>query len=260
MAPTTLVIETSTGRGGVLLSRSLASPTTEAIAVREWSQQNSHTERITADIASCFDELGISPKLLGLIVVNVGPGSFTGLRAGINTAKTLSYTLGAPILAFHSGEILGFAKRRLPSTANSALPSMAAAPDRLRPIAIAINAHAGLFYFAHIAASSEACSDFSIMGRDALAREIQSFRAQSASFVGDGFREFHVELGSAAELSDTTLDTINVQALHLLAQSYTEQREKNRATLDWNQLQPLYLRASSAEEKIRAIEGQGSKA
>ena len=56
-----------------------------------------HTERLLPGLEWIFTELGIEPKELGAIVVGIGPGSFTGLRVGLSTAKGLAHSLGIPI-------------------------------------------------------------------------------------------------------------------------------------------------------------------
>lgn len=44
----------------------------------------------------------LSPKELGRIVVAEGPGSYTGLRIGVTTAKTLAWTLGIELVGVSS--------------------------------------------------------------------------------------------------------------------------------------------------------------
>jgi tRNA threonylcarbamoyladenosine biosynthesis protein TsaB len=43
---------------------------------------------------------------LDLVCVTVGPGSFTGLRIGVTTAKTLAYAVGAQIIGVDTLEVL----------------------------------------------------------------------------------------------------------------------------------------------------------
>ncbi len=45
---------------------------------------------------------------LGLITVSLGPGSFTGLRVGIVTAKTLAFATGCPVVGVHVADVLAF--------------------------------------------------------------------------------------------------------------------------------------------------------
>ena len=75
-----------------------------------------HTERLLPGLEWIFTELGIEPKELGAIVVGIGPGSFTGLRVGLSTAKGLALSLGIPILGISSLKTLAYAVRFYPGT------------------------------------------------------------------------------------------------------------------------------------------------
>jgi tRNA threonylcarbamoyladenosine biosynthesis protein TsaB len=46
------------------------------------------------------------PADVQLICVTTGPGSFTGLRIGVVTAKTLSYAIGAPLVGLNTLAVL----------------------------------------------------------------------------------------------------------------------------------------------------------
>ena len=50
-------------------------------------------------IRSVFVEADVQPREIGLISVTKGPGSFTGLRVGVVTAKTLAFSLDCPLVA-----------------------------------------------------------------------------------------------------------------------------------------------------------------
>jgi tRNA threonylcarbamoyladenosine biosynthesis protein TsaB len=43
-----------------------------------------------------------SPKSVELVAVTVGPGSFTGLRIGVTTAKSFAYAVGADVLGINT--------------------------------------------------------------------------------------------------------------------------------------------------------------
>lgn len=48
-------------------------------------------------IEKLLKKQGVTLKDINAIEVNVGPGSFTGLRVGVAIANTLSFALGIPV-------------------------------------------------------------------------------------------------------------------------------------------------------------------
>lgn len=61
-----------------------------------------HSTRLMPLIAQAIEESGLQRSDLELIAVGVGPGSFTGLRIGIATAKGLALGLGIPAVGVSS--------------------------------------------------------------------------------------------------------------------------------------------------------------
>ncbi|PCM40157.1 tRNA (adenosine(37)-N6)-threonylcarbamoyltransferase complex dimerization subunit type 1 TsaB [Mammaliicoccus sciuri] len=55
--------------------------------------KKNHSLQLMPVIESLMDEAQLTPQSLSEIVVANGPGSYTGLRIGITTAKTMAYTL-----------------------------------------------------------------------------------------------------------------------------------------------------------------------
>lgn len=63
-------------------------------------------KRLIPTLDKILKEEKILPKDISLIAITVGPGSFTGLRLGISTAKTLSQSLKIPIIPVSTLESL----------------------------------------------------------------------------------------------------------------------------------------------------------
>ncbi len=59
-------------------------------------------------MATLLNHAGWKPKDLTGVAVGQGPGSFTGLRVGIISAKVLAYTLQIPLFAVPTFETLAF--------------------------------------------------------------------------------------------------------------------------------------------------------
>lgn len=55
-------------------------------------------QTLAAAIVEVMRSAGIEAKQVGLVATTVGPGSFTGLRVGVTTAKTFAYAAGAQVL------------------------------------------------------------------------------------------------------------------------------------------------------------------
>lgn len=64
-----------------------------------------HSEHLLTSIDQLLSTAAISPKDLDLIVCSRGPGSFTGLRIGMSTAKGLSAGTGAPLISIPSLDV-----------------------------------------------------------------------------------------------------------------------------------------------------------
>lgn len=65
-----------------------------------------HAERLFEVIAAAQDEAGITYGDLGAIAVSIGPGSFTGVRVGVATARGLALALKIPAIGVSTLEAL----------------------------------------------------------------------------------------------------------------------------------------------------------
>lgn len=89
----TLSIETSDCTGGVALIRD-GHPVAEVVL----TSKETHSRRLMATIKWLMQGLGFDWSEIGLLAVSLGPGSFTGLRIGLSTAKGLAFALGLPLI------------------------------------------------------------------------------------------------------------------------------------------------------------------
>ena len=92
--PLILSLETATTNCSVALASD-----GKVIAARSINSGYSHAEKINVFIHEVIDQAGFSLKDLNAIAVSSGPGSYTGLRIGVSTAKGLCYALDLPLIA-----------------------------------------------------------------------------------------------------------------------------------------------------------------
>lgn len=64
--------------------------------------KRNHSVTLMPAIDQLFADLQISPKDIDRIAVSDGPGSYTGLRIGVTTAKTIAYTLDKELVGVSS--------------------------------------------------------------------------------------------------------------------------------------------------------------
>jgi tRNA threonylcarbamoyladenosine biosynthesis protein TsaB len=89
-----LQIETATTSCSVALAKD-----GEVLAFKEIDQRNIHAEVITVYIDEIIKQSNITYNRLDAIAVSCGPGSYTGLRIGVSTAKGLCFALDKPLIA-----------------------------------------------------------------------------------------------------------------------------------------------------------------
>lgn len=65
-----------------------------------------HSEALTPGIRDLLDQLGLTPKSIDRVVVDRGPGLFTGLRVGIATAIGFALGASAEVVGVTSLEVL----------------------------------------------------------------------------------------------------------------------------------------------------------
>ncbi|MDD5759106.1 MAG: tRNA (adenosine(37)-N6)-threonylcarbamoyltransferase complex dimerization subunit type 1 TsaB [Desulfobulbaceae bacterium] len=95
--PIILAIENSGMCGSVAL-------VTPGLCLAEYSLTSTatHSRRLLPSIQQILTETGVTWEGISAIAISAGPGSFTGLRIGLTTAKGLAMASGKPLIAVNS--------------------------------------------------------------------------------------------------------------------------------------------------------------
>lgn len=96
-----LQIETATAICSVALSIN-----GKTFSFKEEKGQNLHAANLTLFIDEVLKTAGLSYPELDAVAVSKGPGSYTGLRIGVSTAKGLCYALDKPLIAIETLEMM----------------------------------------------------------------------------------------------------------------------------------------------------------
>lgn len=78
------------------------------ISLRESEGGQDHAAKLGVYIDEILRENDYAADELDAVVVSKGPGSYTGLRIGVSTAKGLCYALGIPLIGISSTESLTY--------------------------------------------------------------------------------------------------------------------------------------------------------
>ncbi len=185
-----------------------------------------HGESLMLLTDSIMTEAGLKTQDLDLIVCTRGPGSFTGLRIGISTAKGLAEGSGCPMVSVSTLEIYGFFYSFFPGV-----------------VVPLIDAKKNHFYTSRYSEGKSISEEM-----DISADEVISLCSQDKSvlFTGPGMDIFKNRIPGESIKADFHMDQVSINSFcRILA---TLGKEKYR--IDGEEPPesgPVYLRASDAE-------------
>lgn len=202
----------------------------------ERTQHNglTHSDSLMPLVDEALCTVGMKPADVDCFAVVHGPGSFTGVRIGVATAKALAHATGKSCMPVSALEALA-----------AGLPGYAGLTCALQ------DARAGQVYCAAFRQGEQILPDAAIKLVDFIASLKQE--AQCA-FVGDGavaHRQVIEEaLGARAYFPPANHMMVRASAVAILA------AEREAEWQSWQALMPYYLRAPQAERERLAREGK----
>lgn len=188
-----------------------------------------HSRRLFAAIDYLMKEAEIDwPEITG-VAVSLGPGSFTGLRIGMATAKGLAAAAGKPLFGV------------------STLDSLAAKCITSKLICTVLDARKkeiyAAFYRCNDKGQSKRITDMTVMAPEKLASAI----SEPVVMVGDGAMVyddlFKKLLGDKVSFAPSQLHEPSAPSIGMLAGEMFESGEQ----LDLSDATPFYIRSSDAE-------------
>jgi tRNA threonylcarbamoyladenosine biosynthesis protein TsaB len=218
-------IETSTSQTSVAIGTEIEIMGRVSIAGK------ARQESVTPALEQLLNWSDLKLKQVGGIAVGVGPGLFTGLRIGVETAKTLAQVLHVPLVGITSLDALAFAVR-----------------ITHKRIAAVIDGRRGEVFFAtyrSVPGGVVRETEQTVVTPDRLVAELQATPGEVLA-VGNGamlYRHVLEELGSRVEFASSTMAHPDAAALVELAVPRFL-REEHGALFD---VVPVYLRKSDAE-------------
>jgi tRNA threonylcarbamoyl adenosine modification protein YeaZ len=227
-----LGIETTTTAGSVVLVENPDEPNERTLVSEQWRRDRSHAEVLGPSLER------VAPYFtkLSAIAVGQGPGSFTGIRVGINAARALGWALGLPVITISSTENMLEGAR-----ASGTVP-----PNQL--VVAALPAQMGLVFAQWSAEPPGAYTAYELRDRFAQHSEAICLIGDGSTLVQDTLRQAGLQIHRPATDLDfpTAHVAVRLARRKLIAQPLVRKDEK----FTWQAAQALYIRGSGAEEKM----------
>ena len=201
----------------------------------EFTVQNklTHSVNLMPMVDQALASAGLALTDLDRLAVVVGPGSFTGVRIGVSTAKGLAHGAGLPCAAVNALEAMA--------------AGVAGFPAILCPIQ---DARAGQVYSAAFDPAGKRLLPDKPMKLEEFLETVQSL-GERFLFLGDGMP---VHQNSIRRLLGERAVFAPPQHAYLRPSAVAVLGARAESTVDYLSLMPLYLRAPSAERNKKLVE------
>jgi len=214
-----LNIETSTNVCSVALSENSA-----CLFSKSNAEGMNHAALLSVFIAEALGVLKSKDKKLDAVAVSSGPGSYTGLRIGVSTAKGLCYGYGIPLIAVSTLEVLTVQALEMAEDKENALFCPMIDARRMEVYAAFYN------------------------GKGVIQREIAADIIDSASYAGILDAQPVYFFGNGADKCKTTLTHFNARFIDNLVPLainmilFSERAFVEKQFVDTAYFEPFYLK------------------
>ncbi|MSR64793.1 MAG: tRNA (adenosine(37)-N6)-threonylcarbamoyltransferase complex dimerization subunit type 1 TsaB [Verrucomicrobiae bacterium] len=230
----TLAFDTSAPVGSVAILRDgklLAETTTHSVASSPRTKSITHSTNLVPAIETLLAECKVQSSEFDLFAVGLGPGSFTGIRVAIATAKGFSLATQKPILGVSSMDALALAhKDRLPQGGTS--------------LAVIVDAGRSEVYcsvYSNLDGQFFKVNDVSIITLEQLRARILTPTLFIGPEIGTFRNDLEKHLGRRA-LVDSQPANPSAHVIALLAEERFSEQEMGDSDLE-----PIYLRAPATK-------------
>jgi tRNA threonylcarbamoyladenosine biosynthesis protein TsaB len=225
-SPRLLVLETSGRVGQVALAEGKT-----VRGAKRLDEARQHARDLVPAVRDLLTAQGWQPRDLAGVIVGRGPGSYTGLRVGIMSAKALAYATGCALLAIDTFHAI----------AQQVVEEMGS-------VDVLADAQQDRVYVQRFgrSSSSERMEPRSPLHIEPFAQWLEQ-REQEVWASGPGLRGHEGQIAAQARIADPVCWDPRPESLLELGLHRFLQGERDNV---WA-LEPLYMRPSSAEEKCQ---------
>ncbi len=222
----TLAVTSSTGIMGLGLGR-VTGDGVEQLAEVEVVTDRRHAEEISPRMAELLAGAGVAMADLDRLVIDIGPGRFTGLRVGLATVRALAFALDLPVIGLTSLAVLATGH-----------------PDfRPGPVTAVIDARRSEVF-------QQTFNDGSPIGEPLVGKPEDLAELVAGTVIGDGVDRYLDQYRDLAEAAGVVAVTgVVPRASTMVAMS------AGHDGLPGPQVEPLYLREPDAKPNIKTRVG-----
>lgn len=177
----------------------------------DWEKKSSHSEVITSFYLDLLKQAQLTPKEISHLCIDVGPGSFTGIRVGLSFVKALSYSFNIPTVEFNSLGLIAYQCRQN----GKVLVTLPAVKDH--------------FYAAGYECSEGSMNEF-LAPCSLNQTELKAWMEKADHVIDGSDKKFRPRARTMIDLLRRKSGQIEF--------------------VSWKDISPLYLRRSEAEEKL----------